>query len=149
MNTGRDLEAAYRATDYTARTPDGLLTLRIGASSAALDRLLDARGVTSWAYVTAHNPGSAPRPADENEARQRALREAVARAGYTFLEGAGVGKGWPPEPSLLILGIAESDAAALGQRFDQLAIVVGRLGEPARLVWLRPTGADGDAPSQV
>jgi hypothetical protein len=136
MNPRRDLDAAYRATTYTAETPDGPLALRIGAVDATLDRLLAARGLTSWAYVTAYNPGSIPTPAAENELHQRELRAAVTQSGYPFYEGTGVGEGWPPEPSLLILGVNEAEAAVLGWRFGQVAIVVGERGGPARLLWL-------------
>jgi hypothetical protein len=135
-NPERDLDTAYRATAYCAETPEGRLVLRLGEPCVPLDRLLAARGLSTWAYVTAYNPGSVPAPDAENEARQRELRAAVARAGQPFYEGAGVGESWPPEPSLLVLGIGEAEAAALGRRFGQRAVVVGDLGGPARLLWL-------------
>jgi Protein of unknown function (DUF3293) len=135
MNPGCDLEAAYRATAYTAETPDGPLALRIGEASAALDCLLAVRGLTSWAYVTAYNPGSIPLSDAENERRQRELRAAVVQSDHPFYEGAGVGEGWPPEPSLLVLGMDEAEATALARRFGQLAVVVGERGGPARLLW--------------
>jgi hypothetical protein len=136
MPPDRDLDAAYRATAYTAHTPHGPLALRIGEVDATLDRLLVAHGFVSWAYVTAHNPGSIPTPAEENELRHRQLRDAVAESGRPFYEGSGVGAGWTPEPSLLILGVSEIEAAMLGRRFRQIAIVVGERGAPARLLWL-------------
>ncbi len=136
MDAGRDLESAYRATAYVAETPDGPLVLRVGEASAALDLVLEARGVVSWAFVTAHNPGSVPTPAAHNEARHGELCAAVAEAGYFFFEGAGTGEGWPPEASLLVLGMEEAVAAALGRRFGQTAIVVGERGGAARLLWL-------------
>jgi hypothetical protein len=137
MDAGRDLAAAYHATLYTAVLTEGSLTLRVSEVNALLDRVLATRGVRSWAYVTAYNPGSVQVSAAENETRQRELRAAVARDGHVFYEGTGVGEGWPPEPSLLILGISEAEASALGRRFGQLAIVVGERGEAARLLWLR------------
>lgn len=48
-------------------------------------------------------------------------------------EGIGEGASWPPERSLLILNISRGKAISLGQRFGQLAIVVGRRGEASRL----------------
>ena len=56
-------------------------------------------------------------------------------AGLPVLEGAGVGTGgdWPPEPSFLVLGIGAEAAVDIGRAFGQVAIVVGRRGEPARL----------------
>ncbi len=70
---------------------------------------------------------------------ERATEQHAARntEPVRVLPGAGVGTGgdWPPEPSLLILGIREEDALHLARRFGQNAIVAGTLGEPARLVW--------------
>ena len=60
------LDTAYRKTSYFADTPAGRLCIRIGEAHPVLDTLLTARGLRSWAYVTAHNPGSVPLTADEN-----------------------------------------------------------------------------------
>lgn len=136
-DASHNLDAAYRATSYTAETPFGQLVLRIGSTNAELDRLLEVSGVTSWAYITAHNPASRPASDIENATRQNELRALVEQAGHLFYEGAGIGEGWLPETSLLILGMKESEAALLGRRFRQLAIVVGERGNPARLVWLK------------
>ena len=53
--------------------------------------------------------------------------------GLTVFEGESVldPAAWPPEPSLLILGMSPDEARSLGRQFGQLAIVVGRRGEPA------------------
>jgi hypothetical protein len=149
MEPDRALDAAYRATAYTAETPAGLLIIRIGESNTALARLLVAHHVTSWAYLTAHNPGSAQLSAAENDLRQSELRSVVRQSGYVFFEGAGIGDGWPPEASLLVFGMSAKEAAALGSRFGQLAVVIGELGAPARLLWLRPDGADADSPQRL
>jgi hypothetical protein len=149
MQFRHDLDAAYRATTYTADTPEGEIAIRIDESNARLDRLLVARSVTSWAYVTAYNPASIPTVTSENEARQRKLRTEVAGSGHVFFEGEGIGDSWPAELSLLILGITDEDAVALGRRFGQLAIVVGELGKLPKLLWLQPDGADGDPPLRL
>ena len=51
-------------------------------------------------------------------------------------EGAGVGDDaeWPPEASLLILGMPRAEATALGHAFAQRAVVWGGVGEPALLL---------------
>jgi hypothetical protein len=136
MNSRPDLDAAYRATAYTAHTPQGIVTLRIGEVNALVDQLLGSARAATWAYITAYNPGSVRKTAAENNARQEELRGVLSAAGYVFFEGAGIGEGWPPEPSFLILGISEAEACELGCRFGQLAIVVGDRGSPARLHWL-------------
>jgi hypothetical protein len=128
---------AYRRTTFIAETPRGRLALRIGVRSAHLDALLASVGATTWAYVTAWNPGSVRRSDEENERRQRELAQGVADRGLIAYTGEGIGDDgeWPREPSLLILGIARAQAIQLGRRFGQVAIVYGELGAAAELVF--------------
>ena len=95
------------------------------------------QGHTSWAYVTAHNPRSVPLPSEENRARHRRLEAEVRARGFAAFVGQSVGDDgtWPPETSLLILGISRSEAVALGFTHGQRAVVWGALGEPARLLF--------------
>lgn len=122
------LERAYRRTTYRA----GARRLRIGEPVPALD------AHEAWAYLTAWNPGARQRPDAENERAMDALRERLRATGLAFHEGAAESDdgSWPPEPSLLVLGIAPDEAAALGRAFGQVAIVVGRRGGVAELLWL-------------
>ena len=50
---------------------------------------------------------------------------------------------WPPEPSLLVLGISEADAVSLARELEQHAIVSGSRGGEARLVWV-DASTDGE-----
>lgn len=127
---------AYRRTTFVANTPKGRLCLRVGQRCVELDDLLARQGMTTWAYVTAFNPGSVPLPAEENSVRQRGLEHSVAELGLASYPGEGIGDDgrWPPEPSLLVLGIGRNDAARLGRQFSQLAVVYGELGQEAELV---------------
>lgn len=132
---------AYRRTAFTAETPHGRLVLRIGQPSTALNNLLASTGTATCAYVTAWNPGSRPRSAAENTKAQQELVAFVASEGFPFYAGEGVGDDgdWPPEPSLLILGISRPAAIDLGQRFGQLAIVYGERASPVELVLCGPS----------
>jgi hypothetical protein len=49
-------------------------------------------------------------------------------------EGIGDDGAWPPEPSILVLGIEREAAVQLGRLFGQRAIVCGELGGLATLV---------------
>jgi hypothetical protein len=128
------LESAYQATTYRVFSPP--IAIRTGAISDALDLLLSQHNVTQWAFISAWNPLSAPTSAAENDIAHQQLLE--AGAAYPHFEGAGIGDDgrWPPERSLLILGIGLAEAVELGRRFRQYAVVVGRKGEAARLVWV-------------
>jgi hypothetical protein len=132
------LESVYCATAYCADLPAGRLVLRIGRPCPALDEFMRRHQVTTWAFVSAHNPGSQYLPPEENQRRHDELEERIRRSGYPYLPGEGVGEAasWPPEKSLLIIGITEEAAADLARDFGQLAIVMGELQRPARLLWL-------------
>lgn len=127
---------AYRRTTYQARVGSHAVELRIDVRSPALDALLRARGVSCWAFVSASNPHATPLSDAENAERFAGLLRAVEDEGFAYFPGEGVGDdgSWPPEASLLVLGIGEAAAVALARRFEQEAIVVGELGAAARLV---------------
>jgi hypothetical protein len=130
------LDTTYRNTSYFADTPAGRLSIRIGEAHPVLDTLLAQRGLRYWAYVTAHNPGSMPLTADENRTRHTRLEADVGERGYEAFPGEGVGDDgeWPPEASLLILGMSRAEATALGRAHAQRAVVWGGVGEPALLL---------------
>lgn len=138
-NRRERLRSAYEATDYAVdEGPQGRFLIRCGSPSADVDALLDAVGTDAWAYVTACNPGSVPLSTTENAERMGRLAAEVRDRGLVHFAGTGTGGDWPPEPSLLVLGLTEPDAVALGRGFGQLAVVVGRRGKPARLAWIDP-----------
>jgi hypothetical protein len=137
--------AAYRRTTFAADTPHGRMGLRVDRPAADLDALLAERGVHSWAYVTACNPGSALLTEPENCRRQEELERQVRETGRVFFHGEGIGDDgrWPPEPSLLILGIGRAEAVDLGRRFGQRAIVYGEAGGSPQLLGCAGGGMDG------
>ena len=130
---------AYRHTRFIAQTEIGPLEIRIGQRCPPLDELLTGQGVSTWAYVTAFNPASNLLSEQDNIERQRQLGRLVSSQGYLSYSGEGIAENsrWPPEASLLILGIQRADAVQLAQKFGQLAIVCGAVGHAAELVLCR------------
>jgi hypothetical protein len=130
------LKRAYEASIYSARVDDDDVRIEIGKVCAELERALDRHGVKSWAYLTAWNPQGKTLPPDVNDQRQDELRKALGRGLYEFAEGQSepADGNEMSECSLLVFGIGEPEAMALAQLFDQLAIVAGRKGQPARLI---------------
>jgi hypothetical protein len=132
-----ELEQVYRSTHYVVRRGGGDLVIVIGTLCPALDELIKDRGSTSWAFLTAWNPYSRQLSGEENALRQNTLFEKLGSLGLSFLHGAGqdpLGK-WPPEESVLIIGAELETAVPLAKEFQQNAIVFGRIGEPAELIW--------------
>lgn len=122
---------AYLNTRYLVK--DMGIEIRIGYPEKSLDRLLKETETKAWAYITAWNPGSELLTEEENEKRHQELIKALQE--YQCYEGQGVGidTDWPPEKSLLVLGIEENKAIELGKAFCQNAIVTGTLDTLPRL----------------
>jgi Protein of unknown function (DUF3293) len=130
------LLAAYRGTRFCADTDQGRVEIRVGESSPRLEALLGVSGCVTWAYITAYNPGSTRLADDQNQIRHHELEDVVRKLGHPMFPGDGIGADgtWPPERSVLVLGIEREAAIQLGRRFGQLAIVYGEAGGPAVLV---------------
>lgn len=115
---------AFRTTNYcvAAAAP---FVLRIDAPSEELAALHAAAGVSCSAFVTACNPGSVDLGAAANAPRMAALLAELRAAGVAFVPGEGrhPDNGWPPEPSVLALGLGREPARALGARHGQDAVV--------------------------
>lgn len=126
---------AYRDTDYRVDVDAGF-SIRIGTRCAALDVILSAHGMSEAAFLTAWNPYSKATSEIDNAAAQAHLAAHLTAAGYEFLQGEGVGQGgdWPPEPSLLILGISRQAATEISKSYGQNAYVYVRIGEAAELI---------------
>lgn len=133
------LADAYLRTTFRVSAPAGPIDIRVGQHCPDLDALVSREGGYCWAYLTAWSPGGRVLPASENHGRQHALQRRLQATGATVLPGVGVGDDptWPPEDSLLAVGLDRSTAAALGRDFGQDAIVVGDVDACAELLWCR------------
>lgn len=136
------LERLYRRARYRVELASGAIELAIGARSPALDRHLESAGAIEWAIVTACNPGSAPLPEPENRRRTVELARQLESRGWSTRPAAGVDPDgrWPEEPGWLVAGAARAALVALAAELGQAAIVVGRRGGAAELLWI------GEAP---
>ncbi len=134
------LNTAYATTAYWV---EDRFPIRCGERSPPLDALLAVSGHDTWAYVTACNPLSIALPDAANAERMTRLEARVVASGLPYLHGQGRGADgtWPPEPSLLVIGISQQDAVALAGAFRQAAILVGSRGGAARLVDCRSAGS--------
>jgi hypothetical protein len=95
--------------------------------------------VKSAAFITACNPYSRSTSSEENEARGRRLRLDIQRLGLTHFEGQGRDPSgqWPPEDSLLVLGLSRESALELGARYEQNALLWADTDAVPRLLLLR------------
>ena len=133
--TTEQLEA-YQKADYVVFA-DRLVVLRVGQPNAELDELLAAEGATTAAFVSAANPRGEKRSDTENGVANAALQSFVSAAGYPHFWGEGRDPfGSWSEPSFLVIGIYRANAEALGQLFEQNAIVFCEVGRAPELIVL-------------
>jgi hypothetical protein len=131
-----ELLDGYRNAEYVVFA-DPHVVLRVGEKNPHVDALMSAEGATTAAFVTAANPRGERRSDMENGVANAALQNFVSAAGYPHFwgEGRDPGGGWS-EPSFLVIGIYRTNAEALGQLFEQNAIVFCELGREPELVIL-------------
>lgn len=129
---------AYLRTTYIVQTGRGPIEIRVGGLNSDLDQFLAEQGMVQWAFITASNPMSSVLSDEDNQRRHGEIIGRVVELGYRALEGSGQGYGtaWPPERSLMILGIDRDNAIDLAAKFGQRAILVGRVNELPELLML-------------
>ena len=104
-----------------------------------MDSLLKDYGTDTWAFITAFNPRSRRVSAEENRTRDTALIARLDRDGFRHVACDGVDDdgNWPTEHGHVVFAIDAETARALGREFAQNAILLGRLGDGAAIVFLR------------
>lgn len=137
VRTRSELEPLFLRTRYRAFVAGSELVLRCGERHPWLDDVLRQHGLSTWAFLTAWNPGGDLLPAGENRLRQTQLQERIQDAGLAFYPGVGELDDWSEE-SLLILGPSLTQVHDWASTFGQAAFVWGELDQPARLEWLLP-----------
>ena len=131
-----DLWEAYLRAEYEVGHPGNRLRLQVGEPAAGLARLVPEPFMatfgpeTSWAYLTAWNPGSVIHMEFVNRQKQEDLELFLRGAGYAVLPGvAHDPRGeWPDEECIMAFGLGWENALQLGRTFRQNAILAG-LGE--------------------
>ena len=129
----QQLRKAYAGTSYLVLADGSEIAARIAETSDELDAFLAAQGAGRGVFITAANPMSKPRSAEENQAANRRLAERLT--GYRVFPHVGQSdeSGWR-EDGFFVLDIATPAAVALAEEFEQFAIVVAEAGKPAELV---------------
>ena len=129
---------AYRETRYYVEDTSTVI-LQIDKPSDGIEIINKRYGVSSSAFITAHNPFSQMLSTMDNQKRQHALLEELARQKFRIINGIGQhpSNEWPGEPSVLVLGITLQEAESLGRQFGQNAIVFISDSNTPRLVLLQ------------
>ncbi|RKH20853.1 DUF3293 domain-containing protein [Corallococcus praedator] len=134
------LRKAFESTGYVVRAHPlvgGVKhVLRVGATHPLLDAALTAHGHTSWAFLTAWNPHARAHGSRTNARLQRTLRGLLEARGHHPVSAVGVAddRSWFEE-SLFVPGMSRDEARHLGGLLRQKAVLQGRVGGVAELLW--------------
>ena len=133
-DTQKELKKAYENTVYKVFNPP--MVISVYNTSNELKTLLFNLDITQWAYITPYNPFGKSYTDAENEELFNLMLQDIKDYQYYIGEGQGIDTTWPPEKSVLIIGISKAAAVALGNKYNQNAIVVGEQGDVAKLEFL-------------
>jgi len=129
---------AYLETDYRVHG-DPAFTLRVGEASQELRATQPSSGTKGSAYITAWNPLGQATASSENAERHAVLEALLRDDGLAY--AAGIGQHprgeWPGEESFLVHGLTLEASVALGERFEQNAILWADADGVPELILLR------------
>jgi len=132
------LVEAYRNTRYALLDARGAIVAeaRIDHGAPDVDAFLEAHGAASGVFITAWNPRSEATDGPVNDEAHARLVAHLGALGLTVVPHIGFGQdaAWRPEQGLFVLDLAEADAVAIAEAYEQNAIVIIERGRPARLV---------------
>ena len=132
------LEAAFRSTTYHVAAGTDVFDLRIGEGNPAFASWLKGQRISTWAIVTACNPGSRLTQ-NQNAAQTRRLQEKIAQHAWRHAPARNCADAgdWPDEPGFCVFDADDSTLRALALEFGQTAIVCGSADDGrGELVWL-------------
>ena len=129
---------AYLETNYVVRAESSVI-LRVGHACPELAAIHRLHRVDCSAFLTAFNPFSQPLDEQENDRRNELLMQELKLRSLSVFEGYGShpDNGWPPEASVLVLGLSLEASKSLGARFEQNAIVWSGADAVPQLILLR------------
>jgi len=119
------LVKAYRNAHYYVHHGDEVLLLKVGSVNHALANLMKAYGASTATFLTAHNPYSETRSAEENQVAHQQLLADLQVDQIESISGFGSDPTdqWDSEESLLAFGLSLPQAEKLADRYGQNAFV--------------------------
>ena len=130
------MDAHYRSTCYRVFINDQIFDLYIGQFNTDFQTYLRASNIDTWAIITAWNPYSKLKTDQENQFAQDQLMASLID--FTYYQAVGIpdaSQRWAPEESLFVLNISKAKAVAIGQQFEQNALVFGQADSAPELVY--------------
>ena len=140
------LALAYAKADYAVALDGDALALRVGETATDLEAYWPAQ---RYAFITAWNPASQPRPDEANAQADAMLVALLDEAGAPRLAAwAAADDGTWREPGWLVANLEPGALDRLAVEFGQAGVLAWERGAPVRLRMLlaRPAAATAADP---
>lgn len=125
----------YHSANYIYKYHGKENVIKCDTRNEILDSLLEEYNLNSWAFITACNPMNEIKSNEFNSKATEELKKFLSEKGYKYFDGAGgADEHW--EESFLVIGIDKQSASEIGKLFQQEAILFGKLGGKAELVYI-------------
>jgi hypothetical protein len=128
------LISAYQQTTYSLLDFDLPFSVRIGVPSVDADKFMACHKLGQLFFVTAENPSSKAWPDSQNLRFTGALMKSIIKRKFMCWPArAEPDENWPREHGFFI-SCSTQDAILLARLYEQNAIVIVPIGQPAALV---------------
>lgn len=128
------LHQAYGAAEYVFNG----FALKVGHRHPEFDEWLTEQGYVNYAFMTPYNPRSKELPEAINSQRLSELHEFLRAQQLPFApaEARDIAGHWPPETGVFMFDVQAGQVHDLARAFGQNAVVEGKMGGVAFLVWV-------------
>jgi hypothetical protein len=130
----KELLLGYEATCYSIINPK--IDIYLKKENSELNSFLKEHDFTSWCFITAWNPFSKALSIEENKRLNLLLEADLNKYPIFPAEGKDTLGDWPPEISFFVGNISREQAIALGEKYEQNAIIFGAVSEFPELIVL-------------
>ncbi|MDA0237777.1 MAG: DUF3293 domain-containing protein [Proteobacteria bacterium] len=128
----------YQKTSYRAYLGKTYVEFRVNERNRGQSWFFRSQWVTSWAFISAENPGSIRLTERTNAGKSGILLRYLRTRNMKYLLGLGIpdSADWPIELGFFVLNVSSLEASRIGCKFRQNAILFFRILKPIELIWI-------------
>ena len=129
-----ELLNSYKATCYSIIEPE--IDIYVQEENSLLNTFLESNNFKTWCFITAWNPFSESLTTEENISLNELLKADLVNYPFFHAIGKDTLGVWPPEVSFFVANISKETSISLGKKYQQNALVFGKVNELSELIIL-------------
>jgi hypothetical protein len=131
----------FKSTVYEFRVEEKSYSLEFSSNNSEfVSEVLEKFKIESFGIVTAYNPNAKIQSEKDNIKANLLLAKEIRTLKLDFFYGLNIDKKneWPNETSFLIWPINEENLRSIGQKFEQVATIIGNKKGELKLIYSSP-----------